>query len=87
MGRNKKISKIAKAVQGILGDEIKGKKLKKEKAIQRFLIKMEARQTEIQDELSKGGLKSDREKLLKNHLHTLKKQIEKAAKIADEMNN
>ncbi len=87
MGRNKKISKIAKAVQGILGDEIKGKRLKKEKAIKRFLVKMKARRTEIQNELKKGGLKSDREKLLKNHLHTLKKQIDKASKIADEMDS
>jgi len=83
--RQKKISRIANAVTGILGDEIKNKKLKKGKALKRFIKKMEARRKEILDELEKGGLKKDREKLLKNHLETLDKQIKKAQKILDDM--
>ena len=85
MGQRKKLSQISNAVTGILGGEIKGKKLKKEKALKRFIKKMEARRKEIKKELDKGGLKNGREKLLRDHLDTLDKQIEKARKILAEM--
>ena len=85
MGQRKKLSKITNAVTGILGDEVKGKKLKKGKALKRFIKKMEARREEIKKELDKGGLKKDREKLLRNHLETLDHQIKKARKIFDAM--
>ena len=85
MGQRKKLSKITNAVTGILGGEIKGKKLKKGKALKRFIKKMEARRQEIKDELDKGGLKKEREKLLRNHLETLDKQIKKARKVLGAM--
>ena len=86
MGKRKKLSRIANAVTGILGEEIKGKKLKKGKALKRFIKKMKARRKEIEKELAEGGLTKDREKLLRNHLETLDKQIKKARKILNEMN-
>ncbi len=85
MGQRKQLSKITNAVTGILGGEIKGKKLKKEKALKRFIKKMEARRKEIKKELDRGGLKKDREKILRNHLDTLDTQIKKARKILDAM--
>ena len=85
MGKQQKLTKLANAVTGILGDEVKGKRLKKGKALKRFIKKMEARRKEIVAELEKGGLKKDREKLLKNHLETLDKQLKKAQKILSEM--
>ena len=85
MGQKKKLSNIADAVQGILGDEVKKKKLKKAKALRRFIKKMEARREEINDELKQGGLKKNREKMLGNHLETLDKQIKKAERILKEM--
>ena len=85
MGKRQKLTKIANAVTGILGDEVKGKKLKKGKALKRFIKKMEARRKEIKDELEKGDLKKDREKLLRDHLETLDKQIKKAHKLLDAM--
>ena len=84
MGQHKKISRITNAVTGILGNEVKSKKLKKSKALKRFIKKMETRRKEIKEELDKGRLKKDREKLLRNHLETLDKQIKKAHKILDE---
>ncbi len=85
MGQRKKLSRIASAVTGILGDEIKGKRLKKEKALKRFIKKMEARREEIINELDKGNVKKEREKLLREHLGTLEKQLKKARKILSDM--
>ena len=85
MGKRQKLTKLASAVTGILGDEVKGKKLKKGKALKRFIKKMEARRKEIVNELDKGNLKKEREKLLKDHLETLDKQLKKARKILSEM--
>ena len=85
MGKQKELSKIAGAVQHILGDKVKKKKLKKDKALKRFIKKMEARRKDVKGELDKGGLKKEREKLLRAHLDTLDKQITKAKKILSEM--
>ena len=85
MGQRKKLSRIASAVTGILGDEIKGKELKKGKALKRFIKKMEARREEIIDELDGGTIKEEREKLLREHLETLEKQLKKARKILSDM--
>lgn len=85
MAKQQKLSKIAEAVKGILGNGVKKKKLKKVKALKSFIGKMEARRKEIKKELDKGGLKKDREKLLTRHLGTLDKQIKKAKRILKEM--
>ena len=85
MGKQQKLSKIAEAVTDILGRKVKKKPLTKAKALKRFIKKMEARRVEIKDELDKGGLKKSREKMLRQHLETLDKQIKRAQKILNEM--
>ncbi len=85
MGKGKELSKIAGAVEHILGDKVKKKKIKKDKALKRFIKKMENRRKEVKKELDKGGLKNEREKLLRDHLDTLDAQIKKASKILAEM--
>ena len=85
MGQKKKLSNIADAVQGILGNSVKKKKLKKAKALRGFIKKMETRRKEINDELDQGRLKKNREKMLRQHLETLDKQIKKAERILKDM--
>ncbi len=86
MGKKKELSNIAGAVQHILGTKVKKKKLKKDKALKRFIKKMEERQASIKKDLEKGGLKKEREQLLRDHLDTLDKQLAKARKILAETN-
>ena len=85
MGKQQKLTKLASAVTGILGDEIQGNRRKKGKALKRFIKKMETRREEIINELDKGHVKKEREKLLREHLKTLEKQLKQARKILSEL--
>lgn len=85
MGRKQQLRRMAEAVQGILGDPVKKKKLKKRKVLKRFLARMEARRDEIQAELDGGGLKKSRQEMLEAHLRVLDTQIKRARKIVKAM--
>ncbi len=85
MGRKKRLDHMVDAVQGILGSSVKKKKLKKAKAMKRFIEKMESTRKQLQEELKSGHIDSDRKKLLTRHIETLDKQLKKAGKILKEM--
>ena len=85
MGYKKKLSRIADAVEGILGNSVKAKKLKKVKALNRFIDKMESKRAEISAELLLDELAAESRELKQRHLETLDKQIKKANKILDQM--
>lgn len=85
MGKNVKVFKIADAVKGILGQPVKKKKLKKDKALRNLIKQMETRRKDIKTELQEGGLKGEREEMLRQHLEILDKQIKKASSILNQM--
>ena len=85
MGYKKRLEKITDAVEGILGSSVKAKKLKKIKALQRFIEKMESKRGEISQELEQEGLAPKLRDEKARHLETLDKQIRKANKVLAEM--
>lgn len=86
MTRKKRLKRIVSAVKDILGNEVKTKKLKKARALKRFIEKMQHRTKIIRKALDVGKLKKGREKELQRNLETLNKQIKKAKKILKQMN-
>ena len=82
MGKKKKrLSALVEAVTEILGSSPKAKKLKKAKALGRFIDKLEGKLAEIENDISTGEL-SDEEREAKSHqVKGLTKQIKKAKKI------
>jgi L-lactate utilization protein LutB len=84
MGKKKRLSKIAEAVESILGDPIKAKKLKKRKALEAFIQKMESKHREITDELERDELSDETRKLKTRHLGTLDEQLKKAKRLLDD---
>ena len=85
MGKKKRLSRIVEAVESILGDPIKAKKLKKRKALEKFVHKMVLKHREITDELKDDALSSDTRRLKTRHLATLDEQMEKATNLLNEM--
>ena len=85
MGYKKKLARIADAVEGIVGNSVKAKKLKKVKALNRFINKMETKRAEISAELLLDELTAETRERGQRHLETLDKQINKANKILDQM--
>lgn len=81
MGVKKKLAKIAEAVEGILGDPVKAKKLKKIEALEGFVRQMEAKRAEISSELEETELSPESRALKDRHLGTLDEQIGKANKL------
>ena len=79
------IEKITNAVEGILGDSVKAKQLKKLKSLKRFIEQMKMKRTEIMSDLSQKGLSAESRKQKERHLETLDKQIKKANKVLDKM--
>lgn len=78
MGRKKRLSGIINAVTHILGTEVERRRLKKRKALRRFVKQLERRAAELRDELESGSPKASRERLLREHLEVLEKQSKKA---------
>jgi hypothetical protein len=85
MGLKKELAKIADAVEGILGDSVKAKKLKKIKALERFIVQMKSKRADISAELGQDALAPEARKLKERHLKTLDKQIRKANKVLSGM--
>jgi hypothetical protein len=85
MGRKRKLAKIVTAVDGILGDSVKAKKLKKLKALESFIGKMEAKRDDITDSLARDAVDPQSREELERHTKTLHKQIDKAKEILAKM--
>ena len=83
--KKKRIRKLVEAVSAILGDQMKAKKLKKAKALQRFIAKLKDRHREMEKELSQGSLQGTAAKEKARQAADLAKQIGKAEKILAEM--
>lgn len=85
--REKRINRIVEAVQSIIGDDVKRKKLKKAKALESFIGKMEKKKAELKKQLTKerGDLSDKRIKELERNVKTLDKQIDKAEHLLKEL--
>ncbi len=80
-GKNKRLKKLVEAVSAILGDQQKAKKLKKRKALERFILKLKDRHAEMEMELEQGSLEAAAAKERSRQAADLGKQIRKAEKI------
>ncbi len=83
--KQKRLTKLVEAVSAILGDQERAKRLRKTKALDRFIGKLEAKHREMEKELSKGGLSGKDAKGRSRDLEGLGKQVKKAKKILADM--
>ena len=83
--KKKRLKKLAEAISEILGDEQKAKKLKKAKALKRFIAKLEDKHREMEREIEKGSLDAGTAKERARQAESLGKQIKKAKKILADM--
>lgn len=81
----KRLKKLAEAVSAILGDTEKAKQLKKSKALERFIGRLEDRQRELERDLEKGSVEDRKLKETSKKHKMLTKQIKKARKILSDM--
>ena len=82
MGQKKKLGSIIDAVKSILGEDVKVKKLKKVRALESFIEKLEEKEAALKSTLHNGDNAS--QKNAEKQLAILKKQIKKAQKILEE---
>jgi len=82
MGQKKKLGSIIDAVKSILGEEVKVKKLKKVRAFESFIEKLEEKEAALKLALLEGDAAS--RKTAEKQLAILTKQIKKAQKILEE---
>ena len=83
--RKKRLKNLVESVSSILGDQQKAKKLRKAKALERFIGKLEDKHRELERELKKGPLSDKAAKDRARQAGSLGKQIKKARKILAEM--
>jgi arylsulfatase A-like enzyme len=81
----KRIKKIVEAVQGILGSDIKKKKLRKARNLERFIDQMEARRSELKARLSEDQDLGDQREAFERNVRTLDKQIGRALMLLEEL--
>lgn len=81
----KRLQGLVDAVSAILGDDQKAKKLRKVKALESFIGKLEKKERDLEKELSGSSLKGKLAKEKSRQVETLGKQIKKAWKILADM--
>jgi predicted RNase H-like nuclease (RuvC/YqgF family) len=81
----KRLQGLVDAVSAILGDDQEAKKLRKVKALERFIGKLENKERDLDKELSKDSLKEKVAREKSRQVETLGKQIKKARKILADM--
>lgn len=87
MAKKKKLAKLLDAVSDLLRDDPpKAKKLKKTRALERFIGKLEKRRRELQAQVSEARKHGKTAKRRAAQVERLEKQIKKARKILAEMN-
>ncbi len=86
MGQKKKIAKILEALQGLAGDDVRAKKLKKRKAFETFLRKLEGRRRTVEKKLAEAD-PGDKELIavLGEDLERLLKAIRRGKKLLKDM--
>lgn len=83
--KKKRLARFVDAVSDILGNGKSAKKLRKAEALERFLAKLEDKQSEIARDLSKGRVKGKDADKKKKQAHLLEKQIKKGRKLLADM--
>ena len=83
--KKKRIRRLVEAVSAILGDQTKAKKLKKVKALQRFIVKLKDKHQEMEKELAQDSFQGNAAKEKSRQAAALAKQIRKAEKILADM--
>jgi hypothetical protein len=83
--KKKRIRDLVEAVSAILGDQKKAKKLKKAKALQRFIVKLKDKHREMEEELALNSFQGNAAKEKSRQAAVLAKQIGKAEKILADM--
>ena len=84
-GKKKRLKNLVEAVSAILGDQQKAKKLKKAKALKRFIAKLEDKHRSMERELEKDSPDTQVVDELARQAESLGKQIKKARKILADM--
>lgn len=83
--KKKRLKNLVEAVAAILGDQQKAKKLKKAKALDRFIAKLDDKHRSMEKELKKDSPKTEAVSELARQAESLGKQIKKAKKILADM--
>ena len=81
----KRLSKIIDAVASIVGDDHSAKKLRKKKALKRFIEKLEHTKRRKEKEIASGDPNKKETKKLSEQVDELTKQIHKAEKVLDDL--
>lgn len=86
MGKKKKIGKILAALKGLAGDGVRAKKLKKKKAFEAFLRKLQDRRRRVKKKLAAAD-PGDKELIavLGEDLERLLKAIRRGKKLLKDM--
>ena len=86
MARQKKrLAKMVEAVSSVLGSDHKAHKLRKTKALARFIEKLEIKKAEIEKEIDSKKVKGKEAEEKKDQVRLLTKQIRKGKKILADM--
>ena len=85
MGKKQKLTHLVDVVKALMGDDIDSKKLRKKKALKRFINKMVERRTALKKRGDNAKSGSDKQKTCLKHVKILEKQIKKARKILDDL--
>ena len=85
MAKKKRLKKLVDAVSGILDGDHKAKKLRKARALGRFIEKLESKKGELEKEIASGGCKGKEAEEKNDQIRLLTKQIQKGRKILEDM--
>lgn len=86
-GTKKRLKKLVAAVSTILDDQTEAKKLKKAEALERFIVKLEAKHREMAATRAAGSLDPKEREEHAYQAKNLAKQIKKARKILADIND
>ena len=83
--QKKRLAKLVEAVSTILGSDQKARKLRKAKALARFIEKLEIKKAEIEKEIASEKVKGKEAEEKEDQVRLLTKQIRKGKKILADM--
>ncbi len=81
----KRLTKIIDAVAAIVGPDHSAKKLRKSKALKRFIEKLDETRRSKEKQIASGKLKKKEQAELSKQVEELAKQIQKAKKVLDDL--
>jgi hypothetical protein len=83
--QKKRLAKMVEAVSTIMGSDHKARKLRKAKALARFIEKLGIKKAEIENEIASEKVKGKEAEEKEDQVRLLTKQIKKGKKILADM--